>query len=149
MKFMRICWAISFVSQLEFLMPILQHLSIQDFINRLGTLLQRECDLTECVTNSIDPSYNRPRYHSLTLDVYSSEAMRKSRVGARTEEAIRTLNEMQLGGTTVRLSWGRSPSSKQAADPSQYYYGWYGQGQEHYGYSMPQDPNAYYGATSW
>ena len=33
----------------------------------------------------------------------------------------------------------------QAADPSQYYYGGYGQGQEHYGYSMPQDPNAYYG----
>ncbi|KAG2300935.1 hypothetical protein Bca52824_037407 [Brassica carinata] len=61
------------------------------------------------------------------------------------EEAIRTLNGMQLGGTTVRLSWGRSPSSKQAADPSQYYYGGYGQGQEHYGYSMPQDPNAYYG----
>ncbi|WZZ19187.1 hypothetical protein YC2023_112276 [Brassica napus] len=61
------------------------------------------------------------------------------------EEAIRNLNGMQLGGTTVRLSWGRSPSSKQAADPSQYYYGGYGQGQEHYGYSMPQDPNAYYG----
>ncbi|KAG2320031.1 hypothetical protein Bca4012_053741 [Brassica carinata] len=32
-----------------------------------------------------------------------------------------------------------------AADPSQYYYSGYGQGQEHYGYSMPQDPNAYYG----
>ncbi|KAH0866414.1 hypothetical protein HID58_083625 [Brassica napus] len=61
------------------------------------------------------------------------------------EEAIRMLNGTQLGGTTVRLSWGRSPSSKQAADPSQYYYGGYGQGQEHYGYSMPQDPNAYYG----
>lgn len=32
------------------------------------------------------------------------------------EEAIRTLNGTQLGGTTVRLSWGRSPSSKQVID---------------------------------
>ncbi|KAF8095041.1 hypothetical protein N665_0343s0002 [Sinapis alba] len=61
------------------------------------------------------------------------------------EEALKMLNGMQLGGTTVRLSWGRSPSSKQAADSSQCYYRGYGQGQEHYGYSMPQDPNAYYG----
>ncbi|KAF8047153.1 hypothetical protein N665_3180s0002 [Sinapis alba] len=61
------------------------------------------------------------------------------------EEALKMLNGMQLGGTTVRLSWGRSPSSKQAADSSQCYYRGYGQGHEHYGYSMPQDPNAYYG----
>lgn len=28
------------------------------------------------------------------------------------------LNGTQLGGTTVRLSWGRSPSSKQVIDDS-------------------------------
>ncbi|CAE5957213.1 unnamed protein product [Arabidopsis arenosa] len=64
------------------------------------------------------------------------------------EEALRMLNGVQLGGTTVRLSWGRSPSNKQSADPSQFYYGGYGQGQEQYGYTMPQDPNAYYGGYS-
>ena len=58
------------------------------------------------------------------------------------------LNGVQLGGTTVRLSWGRSPSNKQSGDPSQFYYGGYGQGQEQYGYTMPQDPNAYYGGYS-
>ncbi|XP_010546929.1 PREDICTED: polyadenylate-binding protein RBP45B [Tarenaya hassleriana] len=65
------------------------------------------------------------------------------------EEALRMLNGLQLGGQSVRLSWGRSPTSKQGqatGGVSQWYYGGsgYGQGQEYYGYSA-QDPNMYYG----
>ncbi|XVF27854.1 hypothetical protein REPUB_Repub14bG0145100 [Reevesia pubescens] len=66
------------------------------------------------------------------------------------EEALRMLNGTQLGGQSIRLSWGRSTSNKQAqADPNQWngggYYG-YGQGYD-YGYAAghPQDPNMYYG----
>nr|GEU91429.1 polyadenylate-binding protein RBP45-like [Tanacetum cinerariifolium] len=66
------------------------------------------------------------------------------------EEALRSLQGTQLGGQTVRLSWGRSPSSKQPQlEQSQYngagYYG-YGQGYETYGYApVAQDPAMYYG----
>lgn len=64
------------------------------------------------------------------------------------EQALSMLNNTQLGGQSIRLSWGRNPSSKQAQpEQSQYgaYYG-YGQGYEAYGYAPPaQDPNMYYG----
>ncbi|KAG5614060.1 hypothetical protein H5410_013884 [Solanum commersonii] len=70
------------------------------------------------------------------------------------EEALRALSGTQLGGQTIRLSWGRSPSNKQQpqADPNQYggYYG-YSAGYDPaaaaaYGYAQPaQDPNLYYG----
>ncbi|XP_009600135.1 polyadenylate-binding protein RBP45 [Nicotiana tomentosiformis] len=66
------------------------------------------------------------------------------------EQALSSLNGTQLGGQSIRLSWGRSPSSKQT-DQTQWsgsggaYYG-YGQGYEAYGYAPPaQDPNMYYG----
>ncbi|KAJ8549730.1 hypothetical protein K7X08_033437 [Anisodus acutangulus] len=64
------------------------------------------------------------------------------------EEALRVLNGTQLGGQSIRLSWGRSPANKQQpqADPNQYggYYG-YGAGYDGYGYAPPaQDPNQYY-----
>ncbi|KAJ8545659.1 hypothetical protein K7X08_018242 [Anisodus acutangulus] len=60
------------------------------------------------------------------------------------EESLRVLNGTQLGGQSIRLSWGRSPANKQQpqADPNQYggYYGYNG-----YGYAPPaQDPNQYY-----
>ncbi|KAK7264490.1 hypothetical protein RJT34_32099 [Clitoria ternatea] len=65
------------------------------------------------------------------------------------EEALRVLNGTLLGGQNVRLSWGRSPSNKQAQqDPNQWngssgYYG-YAQGYENYGYAPTgQDPNMY------
>lgn len=67
------------------------------------------------------------------------------------EEAIRLLNGTQLGGQTIRLSWGRSPSNKQPqADTSQWnnnaYYGAYPQGYGNYAYgAAAQDPNMYYG----
>lgn len=70
------------------------------------------------------------------------------------EQALSILNGTELGGQNIRLSWGRSPSSKQGqTDQAQYgggggggaYYG-YAQGYEAYGYAPPpQDPNAYYG----
>ncbi|KAI3753938.1 hypothetical protein L2E82_26003 [Cichorium intybus] len=72
------------------------------------------------------------------------------------EQALSILNGTELGGQNIRLSWGRSPSSKQGqAEQPQYgggggggggaYYG-YAQGYEAYGYAPPpQDPNAYYG----
>nr|Q9LEB4.1 RecName: Full=Polyadenylate-binding protein RBP45; Short=Poly(A)-binding protein RBP45; AltName: Full=RNA-binding protein 45; Short=NplRBP45 [Nicotiana plumbaginifolia]CAC01237.1 RNA Binding Protein 45 [Nicotiana plumbaginifolia] len=69
---------------------------------------------------------------------------------ASAEQALSSLNGTQLGGQSIRLSWGRSPSSKQT-DQTQWggsggaYYG-YGQGYEAYGYAPPaQDPNMYYG----
>ncbi|XP_051125044.1 polyadenylate-binding protein RBP45 isoform X1 [Andrographis paniculata] len=63
------------------------------------------------------------------------------------EEALRILNGTQLGGQSIRLSWGRSPSNKQV-DPNQWngggYYG-YGPGYETYGYApAAQDPSLYY-----
>lgn len=69
------------------------------------------------------------------------------------EQALSMLNGTELGGQSVRLSWGRSPSSKQgqAEQGQQYgagggaYYGYAPQGYEAYGYAPPpQDPNAYY-----
>ncbi|CAN4078333.1 unnamed protein product [Withania somnifera] len=64
------------------------------------------------------------------------------------EEALRALNGTQLGGQSIRLSWGRSPANKQQpqVDPNQYggYYG-YTAGYDGYGYAPPaQDPNQYY-----
>ncbi|KAL4272714.1 hypothetical protein GQ457_13G002270 [Hibiscus cannabinus] len=65
------------------------------------------------------------------------------------EQALSVLNGTVLGGRNVRLSWGRSPSSKQAQpDQAQWNSGYYGypQGYEAYGYAPPpQDPNMYYG----
>ncbi|KAK4759259.1 hypothetical protein SAY87_022390 [Trapa incisa] len=68
------------------------------------------------------------------------------------EEAIRVLNGTLLGGQSIRLSWGRSPSSKQPQqDQSQGNGGYYGysSGYENYGYAAPapapQDVNMYYG----
>ncbi|KAL2483964.1 Polyadenylate-binding protein RBP45B [Forsythia ovata] len=63
------------------------------------------------------------------------------------EEALRLLNGTQLGGQSIRLSWGRSPSNKQV-DQNQWngggYYG-YAPGYETYGYApAAQDPNLYY-----
>ncbi|KAK1391836.1 polyadenylate-binding protein RBP45-like [Heracleum sosnowskyi] len=67
---------------------------------------------------------------------------------ANAEQALSVLNNTLLGGQNIRLSWGRSPSSKQAQpEQSQYgaYYG-YAQGYDAYGYAPPpQDPNMYYG----
>lgn len=67
------------------------------------------------------------------------------------EDALRALNGLQLGGRSVRLSWGRNQTTKQPqAEQNQWnnaaaYYG-YPQGYDPYGYaSAPQDPNMYYG----
>ncbi|KQJ84715.1 hypothetical protein BRADI_5g22410v3 [Brachypodium distachyon] len=71
------------------------------------------------------------------------------------EQALQMLQGTPIGGQNVRLSWGRSPSNKQAQESSQWganagagYYGGYGQGYDAYGgYAQPQDPNMYgYGA---
>ncbi|XP_042027729.1 polyadenylate-binding protein RBP45-like isoform X1 [Salvia splendens] len=71
------------------------------------------------------------------------------------EDALRVLNGTPLGGQSIRLSWGRSPSNKQPqVDPNQWsgsgsgsgsgYYG-YAPGYETYGYApAAQDPNMYY-----
>uniref|UniRef100_A0A7N0VA58 RRM domain-containing protein n=1 Tax=Kalanchoe fedtschenkoi TaxID=63787 RepID=A0A7N0VA58_KALFE len=66
------------------------------------------------------------------------------------ERALSILNGKPIGGQSVRLSWGRSPSNKQAqSDQTQWNGGYYGypQGYEAtaYGYSAPpQDPSVYY-----
>ncbi|KAG6514823.1 hypothetical protein ZIOFF_025196 [Zingiber officinale] len=64
---------------------------------------------------------------------------------ASAEEALRMLNGIQLGGQSIRLSWGRSPTNKQPQqDSSQWngsYYG-YNQGYSAYGYAA-QDPNTF------
>lgn len=67
------------------------------------------------------------------------------------EQALSMLNGTTLGGQSIRLSWGRSPSNKQAQpDQAQWNGGYYGyappQGYEAYGYAPPpQDPNMFYG----
>ncbi|KAG8502749.1 hypothetical protein CXB51_000638 [Gossypium anomalum] len=64
---------------------------------------------------------------------------------ASAEHSLSVLNGTVLGGRNVRLSWGRSPSSKQVQpDQAQWNTGYYGyaQGYEAYGYAPPpQDPN--------
>ncbi|XP_043691134.1 polyadenylate-binding protein RBP47B'-like [Telopea speciosissima] len=76
---------------------------------------------------------------------------------ASAEEAIQRLHGTMIGQQIVRLSWGRSPTTKQdqpgvwgqQMDPSQWssaYYG-YGQGYDAYAYGAAQDPSLYaYGA---
>ncbi|XP_041990689.1 polyadenylate-binding protein RBP45-like isoform X2 [Salvia splendens] len=64
------------------------------------------------------------------------------------EDALRILNGTPLGGQSIRLSWGHSPSNKQV-DPNQWsgsgYYGYTPTGYETYGYApQAQDPNLYY-----
>ncbi|CAK9175507.1 unnamed protein product [Ilex paraguariensis] len=65
------------------------------------------------------------------------------------EQALSSLNGSVLGGQNIRLSWGRSPSTKQAQpDQTPWNGGYYGytQGYEAYGYAPPpQDPNMYFG----
>ncbi|KAF5478888.1 hypothetical protein F2P56_005413 [Juglans regia] len=68
---------------------------------------------------------------------------------ASAEQALSLMNGTQLGGQSIRLSWGRSPSNKQTQpDQTQWngaYYG-YPQGYDAYTYAPPaQDPNLYYG----
>ncbi|VFQ81708.1 unnamed protein product [Cuscuta campestris] len=69
------------------------------------------------------------------------------------EEALQNLNGTQLGGQSIRLSWGRSPSSRQPqAEQNQWNSGYsgYTPGYESYGYphgggAATQDSNMYYG----
>ncbi|KFK27100.1 hypothetical protein AALP_AA8G334500 [Arabis alpina] len=72
------------------------------------------------------------------------------------EHALSVLNGTQLGGQSIRLSWGRSPNKQSQPEQAQWnggqYYGYppqQPQGFEPYGYAhpppRPQDPNAYYG----
>ncbi|KAM0950359.1 putative RNA recognition motif domain, nucleotide-binding alpha-beta plait domain superfamily [Dioscorea sansibarensis] len=71
------------------------------------------------------------------------------------EEAIQRLHGSMIGQQIVRLSWGRSPTSKQdptgawvqQADPNQWASGYYGYGYDAYSYGVAQDPSLYaYGA---
>ncbi|XP_078442470.1 RNA-binding (RRM/RBD/RNP motifs) family protein [Wolffia australiana] len=75
---------------------------------------------------------------------------------ASAEEAIQRMNGTVIGQQAVRLSWCRSPETKQdssamwtqQADPNQWagYYG-YGQGYDAYAYGASHDPSLYaYGA---
>jgi RNA recognition motif-containing protein len=71
------------------------------------------------------------------------------------EQALSVLNGSQLGGQSIRLSWGRSPNNKQGQDQAQWnggggaagYYPFTQGGYEAYpSYAQPpQDPNMYYG----
>ncbi|KAK1267758.1 Polyadenylate-binding protein RBP47B' [Acorus gramineus] len=68
------------------------------------------------------------------------------------EEAIQKMHGTLIGQQVVRLSWGRSPTTKQdqtgvwgQADPNQWssaYYG-YGQGYDAYAYGATHDPSLY------
>ncbi|WOL11677.1 polyadenylate-binding protein RBP47B' [Canna indica] len=74
---------------------------------------------------------------------------------ASAEEAIQKLHGSMIGQQVVRLSWGRSPVSKQdptiawtqQADPSQWAGSYYGYNYDPYAYGAAQDPSLYaYGA---
>ncbi|KAH9620256.1 hypothetical protein KSS87_009674 [Heliosperma pusillum] len=65
------------------------------------------------------------------------------------EAALSAMNGAQLGGRTIRLSWGHNTSNRRPqAEQNQWnnagYYG-YQQGYNPNGYAAPQDPNMYYG----
>lgn len=71
------------------------------------------------------------------------------------EEAIQRVHGTMIGQQIVRLSWGRSPTSKQdpsgawfpQVDPTQWANAYYGYGYDAYGYAPAQDPSVYaYGA---
>ncbi|KAI0523407.1 hypothetical protein KFK09_005802 [Dendrobium nobile] len=71
------------------------------------------------------------------------------------EDAIQRVHGTMIGQQIVRLSWGRSPTSKQdstgawipQADPTQWANAYYGYGYDAYAYGAAQDPSAYaYGA---
>ncbi|KAH0906494.1 hypothetical protein HID58_038321 [Brassica napus] len=73
---------------------------------------------------------------------------------ASAEHALLNLNGTQLGGQSIRLSWGRSPNNQAQPHQAQWnggggYYGYppQPQGFEPYGHGAPrpQDPSAYYG----
>ncbi|XP_042457372.1 polyadenylate-binding protein RBP47B'-like [Zingiber officinale] len=75
---------------------------------------------------------------------------------AYAEEAIQKLHGTMIGQQIVRLSWGKSPASKQdpsmawsqQADPTQWASAYYGYGYDPYAYGAAQDPSLYsYGAT--
>jgi RNA recognition motif-containing protein len=71
---------------------------------------------------------------------------------ASAEEAVQRLHGTMIGQQAVRLSWGRSPASKQdpsavwsqQADPNQWASSYYGYGYDAYGYA--QDPAYAYSA---
>ncbi|TVU48242.1 hypothetical protein EJB05_07871 [Eragrostis curvula] len=71
---------------------------------------------------------------------------------ASAEEAVQRLHGTMIGQQAVRLSWGRSPASKQdpsaawnqQADPNQWASTYYGYGYDAYGYA--QDPSYAYSA---
>ncbi|THU71028.1 hypothetical protein C4D60_Mb08t31210 [Musa balbisiana] len=79
----------------------------------------------------------------------------KGNFTASAEEAIQKLHGSMIGQQIVRLSWGRSPASKQdptmawsqQADPNQWAGAYYGYGYDAYAYGATQDPSLYaYGA---
>lgn len=74
------------------------------------------------------------------------------------EEAMRVLEGTTLGGSSVRLSWGRSPTNRQAqpeqnqwnAAATAGYYGYPPQGYEGFGYApAAQDPSMYGGYSGY
>jgi hypothetical protein len=65
-------------------------------------------DLKFIVENASKNFLNQILLHGFYLLIKKNYFFRAS-----AEEAIRVLNGSQLGGQSIRLSWGRSPANKQ------------------------------------
>ncbi|KAL2475594.1 Polyadenylate-binding protein RBP45B [Abeliophyllum distichum] len=95
----------------------------------------------------IGPAASKQKVGSQTKASYqTSQGTQSEDDPSNTTEALRMLNGTLLGGQSIRLSWGRSPSNKQV-DQNQSNGGYYGYapGYETYGYApAAQDPNLYY-----
>ncbi|XP_020244515.1 polyadenylate-binding protein RBP45-like [Asparagus officinalis] len=143
-----------------------QYSTKASYQNSQGTQSESDPDNTTIFVGGLDSNVSEEELRRL-FSTYGELVHVKIPVGKRcgfvqfanrqcAEEAKLMLNGTLVGTQNIRLSWGRSPSNKQAQqqDPNQWsggnYYG-YGQGYDAaYAYNQQsQDPNMYaYGAYS-
>ncbi|KAG2536881.1 hypothetical protein PVAP13_9NG230100 [Panicum virgatum] len=139
-----------------------QQASSATYQNTQGTDSDNDPNNTTVFVGGLDPSVTDELLRQ-TFSPYGELLYVKIPVGKRcgfvqysnrasAEEAIRVLNGTQLGGQSVRLSWGRSPANKQPQqEQNQWSSGYYGypQGYDPYGYARPPQDPAMYAYTAY
>nr|CAB3502871.1 unnamed protein product [Digitaria exilis] len=138
------------------------HSSAATYQNTQGTDSDNDPSNTTVFVGGLDPSVTDELLRQ-TFSPYGELLYVKIPVGKRcgfvqysnrasAEEAIRVLNGSQLGGQSIRLSWGRSPTNKQPQqEQNQWSSGYYGypQGYDPYGYARPPQDPAMYAYTAY
>ncbi|CAI0436439.1 unnamed protein product [Linum tenue] len=144
--------------------PVAQQFQTATYQNAQGSQGEMDPNNTTIFVGALDPSVSDDVLRSV-FGKYGELVHVKIPPGKRcgfvqfanrssAEQALQMLNGTQLAGQSIRLSWGRSPSNKQA-QPEQNQWngggGYYGYAQGYdaaaaYGYAAaPQDPSMYYG----